>query len=138
MLEFCFSLFFLMNPLFHNCFVAKQLQRLKIRKQSKSTSLQGISNAQAVKGLQELLSLNLVKLGMNVVQIKWLCVEIESVSVLFMLVKPFVKFALRRFLLRWQPTERSDKGVGRWLSRVPRRARFYSFAVHLFRSSNSR
>ena len=47
-----------------------------------------------------------------VVQIKWR-VEIEYVSVLFMLVKPFVKFALRRFLLRWQPTERSDKGVGR-------------------------
>ena len=69
-----------------------------------------------------------------VVQIKWR-VEIEYVSVLFMLVKPFVKFALRRFLLRWQPTERSDKGVGRCLSRRSRRARFYSFAVHLSRSS---
>ena len=65
-----------------------------------------------------------------VVQIKWR-VEIEYVSVLFMLVKPFVKFALRRFLLRWQPTERSDKGVGRCLSWRSRRARFYSFAVHL-------
>ena len=71
-----------------------------------------------------------------VVQIKWR-VEIEYVSVLFMLVKPFVKFALRRFLLRWQPTERSDKGVGRCLSWRSRRARFYSFAVHLSRSQTT-
>ena len=44
--------------------------------------------------------------------------------------KPFVKFALRRFLLRWQHRELADK-KGRWLSRSPLRARFNSFAVHL-------
>ena len=46
--------------------------------------------------------------------------------------KPFVKFALRRFLLRWQARELADKR-GRWLSRSPLRARFNSFAVHLSR-----